>query len=72
MPVNAADLPPGLGQKQSALMMVQAPPRRISTLELALYSVVVAYTVFELTRGTYVASREFDPGQRHSGALSLV
>jgi hypothetical protein len=43
------------------------PVRSLSTVELLIYLAVVAYTVFELTRGTYFASREFDPGHRHSG-----
>ena len=50
-------------------MMVQAPARRLSAPELLLYSAVVAYIIFEFTRGTYIASREFDPGHRHSGVF---
>lgn len=56
---------------QAPARMVQAPARKPSSLELFLYSVVVVYTVFELTRGAYNASREFDPGHRHSGVPSL-
>lgn len=71
VPVCEADLLSDAVHTRRTLMMVQAPARRSSTPELLLYSVVVAYTVFELTRGTYIASREFDPGHRHSGMARI-
>lgn len=53
-------------------MMVQAPSRRQSRVELSLYATVCAYTIFELAKTAYYVSREFDRGHSQSGARSTL